>query len=123
MSHELWYTSAVRGLLPGSNGFCTVKATRGIPVVLRETLESISTYRHVFPPNHRRAAQNPVAFSHLCLHSGERQWQVISRTSTTGLDHTQRSNSFSHHVALEPDELPSGSPAWLLGQAGFIEVA
>ena len=39
MSHELCFTSAPRGLRPGSNGYCTVVASRGLPFELVERLE------------------------------------------------------------------------------------
>ena len=39
MSHELFYTSARRGLKPGSQGFCTVGQTRNLPAALAEQLE------------------------------------------------------------------------------------
>ena len=45
MSHELFYTSAPRGLRRGSNGYCTVAATRGLPPLLGQQLERLSDYR------------------------------------------------------------------------------
>ena len=65
MSQELIYTSAPRGLKPGSQGFCTVVSTQGISASLVQRLEALSGYRHVFPPQDPNARLNPVLFSHL----------------------------------------------------------
>jgi hypothetical protein len=123
MSHELFYTSAPRGLQPGSNGFCTVAETRGLSPLLRERLEDLSGYRPLFPPNDPRAVQNPVASSHLKLTVSGKTLSVLSRVCASGLDHTGRSNKFAHHVVLEGREQPAGGPAWLLEQPGFVEAA
>jgi hypothetical protein len=121
MSHELFYTSAPKGLQPGSRGFCTVAATRGIPAALVEKLEALSGYRPLFPPHDADAALNPVVHAHLRINAGGKSYSVLSRICAAGLDYTDRANKFAHHVALEPNELPPGGPAWLLGQSGFME--
>ena len=50
MSQELIYTSAPRGLRPGSRGFCTVMRTEGLPEPVVNRLEALSGYRHAFAP-------------------------------------------------------------------------
>ena len=45
---ELFYTSAPRGLRPGSSGFCTVSMTSGMPPTLISRLESLSSYQPIF---------------------------------------------------------------------------
>jgi hypothetical protein len=50
MSQELIYTSAPRGLKPGTRGFCTVVSTQQMSQPLAERLESLSGYRHVYAP-------------------------------------------------------------------------
>lgn len=123
MIHELWYTSAPRGLYPGSRGFCTVKATRGIPVQLREVLEMLSSYEHHYPPNDPNAKSNPINFSHVIIQAGGRPWHVLSRIQDAGVDHTKRSNFFAHHIAIDSSTANSAGPAWLLRQPGFLESA
>ncbi|HEY7157823.1 MAG TPA: hypothetical protein VH575_27950 [Gemmataceae bacterium] len=120
MSHELFYTSARRGLKPGSQGFCTVAQTRNLPAALAEWLEALSGYRPALPPHDSRTALNPVIQAHYRLLLGGRQAEVLSYVSAAGLDYTQRHNKFAHHVVLEAAELPAGGPAWLLQQPGFM---
>lgn len=121
MSHELFYTSAPKGLRPGSRGFCTVASTEGLPAHLAEQIESLSAYRPLFPPLDARGKLNPIVYSHLRLTAGSKTYHVLSRIGPAGLDYSQRSNKFAHHVILEPGELPAGGPAWLLAQPGFLE--
>lgn len=70
MTQELIYTSAPRGLRPGTQGFCTVVSTQGMPVNLAMQLESLSGYRHLYPPGSPQESQNPVTWSHLRLRVG-----------------------------------------------------
>jgi hypothetical protein len=121
MRHALFYTSAPKGLQPGSRGFCAVASTEGLPGHLAEKVESLSAYRPLYPPLDPRAHLNPVVHSHLRVTVGGKTYSVLSRISPSGLDYSQRSNKFAHHVILEPGELPPGGPAWLLAQPGFLE--
>src|SRR5438094_8638102 len=114
MSHELMYTSAPKGLFPGARGFCTVAATRGLAPPLVEKLEALSGYRPLFPPLDTRAPLNPVAYSHFRVTVGGRSYSVLSRVCAAGLDYSERTNTFAHHVILDGEELPRGGPAWLL---------
>lgn len=123
MSHELFYTSAPRGLQPGSRGFCTVAMTQGLPGPVLEKLEQLSGYRALFPPHDPKAALNPVAHAHVRLTVGGRTIRVLSRVCAAGLDYTQRTNTFAHHVVLEPADLPPAGPAWLAARSGFLEAA
>jgi hypothetical protein len=119
MRHELWYTSAPRGLDLGRSGFCTVKVTRGMPTVLRELLERMSEYRHVFPPGHKRAGENPVVVSCVGATIGGTKWRIISRICDAGADHTNRTNFFAHHIAYDAAEGPR-DPAWLASQPNIF---
>ena len=105
MSQELIYTSAPRGLKPGSQGFCTVVSTTGIATSLIQRLEALSGYRHVYSPQDPNARLNPVLCSHLLLDVGGRPYHVLSRICDAGLDYTQRNNKFAHHVVLDRSEL------------------
>jgi hypothetical protein len=120
VSQELVYTSAPRGLAPGSHGFCTVASTRGMVASLAQQLEALSGYRQIYSPQDSRASLNPVAFSHLVLTIAGRRCHVLSRVCDAGLDYTQRTNKFAHHVVLDPAEVPPAGPAWLLAAPGFM---
>ena len=123
MSEELLYTSAPQGLQPGSRGFCTVVRTGGLPKLLGERLESLSGYRHAFPPHSTEASRNPVNFSHLILTLSGRRYHVLSRIADAGLDYTGRSNKLAHHVALDSDELVPAGPAGVLAADRFCETS
>ena len=121
MSQEFYYTSAPRGLLPGTQGFCIVAATKGMSSALMEKLEALTGYKPLFPPNDPKASLNPVAYLHLVLTSGGERLHVVGRVGASGLDYTGRTNKFAHLVVLAEDELPSAGPAWLLQQPGFLK--
>lgn len=120
MNYELWYTSAPRGLFPGSSGFCTVKSTRGMPVAVRELLESMCHYRHLYPPHHEASSRNPVNFSSVAASIGGKRWYVVSRIQAAGLDHTKRSNFFAHHVAIEAGTARQTCPTKILSYPGLL---
>lgn len=120
MSVELLYTSAEQGLKQGSRGFCTVISTAGMPLNLANRLESLSGYRHIYPPNSEESGRNPVAYSHLRLSVGGRVVSVISRVADYGLDYSQRTNKIAHHVVLDSSELSKAGPAWLMEQPGVF---
>ena len=120
MSHELVYTSAPRGLKPGSRGFCTVLSTQGMPAPLAATLESLSGYRPLFTPADTRAADNPVVWSYLKVSAVGRTIPLLSRIADCGLDYSQRANKLAHHIALDSNELLSGGPANLLRSPGLL---
>lgn len=120
MTQEIIYTSAPSGLKPGSRGFCTVVATRGLAKPLADQLEDLSGYRHIFVSNDANSALNPIVFSHLKLSIAGRTYHVLSRISDAGLDYTQRTNKLAHHVAMEPRELTPAGPAALLSAPAFM---
>lgn len=120
---ELLYTSAQRGLKPGSRGFCTVLSTQGMVAPLAEALEGLSGYRPVFPTGDANAAKNPVVYSHFKLQSAGKSWHVLSRVSDYGLDYSQRTNKLAHHLVLGAHELPPAGPASLMRKAGVMRQA
>ena len=65
MIQELIYTSAKSGLKPGSRGYCTVASSAGMSKPMSEKLESLSGYRHLFPPGTIQADNNPIAYSYV----------------------------------------------------------
>ncbi len=120
MSQELLYTSAPRGLKPGSRGFCTVLSTQGMAAPLTTALEGLSGYRPVYPTGDDHADRNPVVYSHLKLQSSGRAVNVLSRIADFGLDYSQRANKLAHHVVLDRTELLPGGPANLLSMRDFM---
>ncbi len=120
MIQELLYTSAPRGLKPGSRGFCTVLCTSGIPAPVATALESLSGYRPVFSPGDPQAELNPVVYSHLRLPLAGRRCDVISRVADYGLDYSQRTNKIAHHLVVDADNRPDAGPAWLMRQPGVM---
>jgi hypothetical protein len=123
MSLELHYTSAPRGLKPGSRGFGTVAATANLPETLADRLEGLSAYQAVYAPGDPSAALNPIAYVHIRLTVGGQVHDVVSRIGPAGLDYSGRPNKYAHHVVLGPEERPEGGPAWLLSQPGFLREA
>ncbi|QGQ25818.1 hypothetical protein F1728_25480 [Gimesia benthica] len=119
MSQEIVYTSAPKGLKPGSRGFCTVIATQGMARNLAERLESLSGYRHAFAVHDENAHLNPVNYSHLKITVGGQEYSVLSRICDAGQDYTGRTNKLAHHVALTRSERSPAGPAHQLQQPGF----
>lgn len=121
MAEELFYTSAARGLRPGTRGFSTVAYTRGMPPTLIRLLESLSAYKGAYAVHDPRAAANPVAYSHYRYTLVGRTVHILSRVGDSGADHTNRSNKIAHHVVVSQRERPDAGPAWLARQEGFLE--
>jgi len=119
MAEELIYTSARRGLRPGTRGYCTVAYTRGMKPETVRVLESLSAYK---APNTRTAAP-PVGFSHHRVPLGGFGVSILSRVGPAAADHTNRDNKIAHHVMLDAAERPEAGPAWLCRQPGFFTTA
>ncbi len=120
MAYELIYTSAERGLRPGTRGFCTVAHTRGIAPVMVQILEAMSTYKSLYGVHEEQDADNPVAFSHYRSSLLGREASVLSRICPSQADHTGRSNKLAHHILLSAREYPDGGPVWLCRQEDFF---
>lgn len=120
MSQELIYTSVPQGLKPGSKGFCTVAMTAGMPAALVERLESLSGYRAVFPLGDPNSTKNPVTYAHWRVSAAGKTQSVLSRVAFAGVDYSQRSNKFAHHLVLDSAEETVAGPAWLLTQPGLM---
>ncbi len=120
MSQELHYTSAPRGLRPGSRGFGMVAATVGLSDSMADRLEALSAYRSVYPPGDPSERLNPIAYHHVRLSIGGMIHDVLSRIGPAGLDYSGRPNKYAHHVVLDPDEHPEAGPAWLLARPEFL---
>ncbi|MDO5580026.1 MAG: hypothetical protein Q4G69_02730 [Planctomycetia bacterium] len=114
MPKELVYTSSIQGLKQGSRGFCTVAMSPALPPNLIVMLESLSGYRHLYPPNTPEAARNPVVFSHLSFTLTEKEYHVFSRVADAGLDYSGRTNKIADHLVFDAAELPQYDPVSLL---------
>jgi hypothetical protein len=123
MALELIYTSAERGLRPGTRGYCTVAYTRGMLPQMIQLLEGLSAYKVIFPLHHPREVENPVSISHYRPTMAGRNASILSRVAPAQPEHTQRSNKFAHHVVLREAECPLAGPAWTASQPGFFREA
>ncbi|MBQ1454321.1 MAG: hypothetical protein IIZ25_00545, partial [Thermoguttaceae bacterium] len=122
MALELIYTSAEAGIRPGTHGFCTVAASRELPAPLASTLESLSGYRHLFPPKTPNARFNPVVCSHLTLPFNGKPIHIVSRIADAGLDYTDRTNKIAHHLVLQRGDFVEAGAAALFGMPNlFVE--
>lgn len=120
MTQEILYTSAPKGLKPGSRGFCTVVSSEGMARNLAERLEALSGYRHAFGVHDENRNQNPVNWSHTAMRIGGQEWHVLSRIADAGQDYSGRTNKLAHHIALDRNERPAGGPARILQTSGVI---
>ncbi len=120
MASELIYTSAERGVRPGTRGYCTVAHTRGIAPAILQILEALSTYKSLYGVHEELRADNPVSFSHYSSTLLGRSVSVLSRVSPIQADHTGRSNKLAHHILLHAREYPAGGPLWLSRQPEFF---
>ncbi|MCL2743006.1 MAG: hypothetical protein FWE67_04065 [Planctomycetaceae bacterium] len=119
MTHELILTSVANGLEKDSRGFCVVACDNNIPASLVKRLNTISSYRHLFPPDSLEAKHLPIAYSHYIVHALDTTWSVLSRVAPLGWDFEHNPNHLAHHIALTEHEYCTEGPAWLLGLAGF----
>jgi hypothetical protein len=114
MALELVYTSAERGLRPGTSGFCTVAMTRGLPPALVPRLEALGGYR----PG--PTGDGPVAFSFWRVETAAGIAHVLSVVGPAPPDHTARTNKIAAYAVLGPEELSAAGPAWMIAQGGFL---
>jgi hypothetical protein len=119
--YELCYTSAPRGIRPGSSGYTTVAHTRELPPALLQRLESLSTFDHV-EKNAAAYAKNPINHAHLTFGSGQQRLHVVSRIAACEPDHSGRTNYLAHHVVVSEAEsrgLPAGPAAFAADSSLF----
>jgi len=114
MSKQLIYTSAPRGLKPGSSGFCTVAADGGMSQTLMTKLELLSGYEFRYNLSDPNAERNPINFCHTRITLGGRAASVLSRVGFCGSDYSSRTNKIAHHFLLEQGERLPGGPAWMM---------
>lgn len=120
MARELVYTSAHRGLKPGTRGFCTVAHTNGMRTPLIRLLESLSAYKSPFAGQHVGDMDHPTAISHHRGFVSGESFSILSRVGYAGRDFTNRDNKLAYHLVLDPRERPPAGPAWLARQDGVL---
>ncbi|WP_220498209.1 hypothetical protein [Stieleria mannarensis] len=113
-SSELVYTSAPRGLRPGSRGFCTVAMSESMPAGLIGPLESLSAYH---PADTQ--GPSPINYMHVQIKVAGRPVNVLSRIAESPPDYTGRTNKIAHHVIVAAADRAVGGPAAVLRQPGF----
>jgi len=114
MAQELLFTSAPKGLKPGSSGPCVVQMSDSMPPLLMQRLEAISVHRVVGD------GQEPIpALSHVLVDMNGMRRHVVSRVAHAGTDHAGRPNRLAHHLVLHGEELGLAGPAWLVQQPMF----
>lgn len=121
MSFELIFTSAPKGLKPGSRGFTSVAFTEGMPANYVQICESLSGYVHRYELSDQNYEQNPIAYSHLVGNLGGRTFSILSRVAAYGADYTGRTNKLAHHLMIGFEERVAGGPAHAMKNgAAFI---
>lgn len=119
MIQELIYTSAHRGLKPGTRGFCTVAHTRGMTSAMIRLLESLSAWRGTTPNRARNQPGQNAIFSQYRAQLQHQKFDILSRIDIIGGEHTNRDNKLAHHIVLDYQSRPPVNPAQVLGQPIF----
>ena len=120
MANKLVYTSAPKGLMPGTFGFCTVAATRGMTKTVVDALEGLAGYRRVYETTDG-ARLNPVAFSHLIVDSPRGRLRVLARIADALPDYSGRTNHIASFLQLGDAETHESGPAELFYTPGLFE--
>ncbi len=120
MTQQLVFTSAPKGLAPGSRGFTTVACSRALSPQAVNRLESLSAYKPAFDIGHPQHKLNPIGVAYRLVKLAGIEKRVLSRSTAHGTDYSGRSNTFSHHLILEGVELSPAGPAWLCAQPGVF---
>ncbi len=113
-TQELIYTSARKGVKPGTRGFCTVAHTRGMNPAAIRLLESLSAYRGMVGKS-----PQPAAISHLRAQLQGDTLSILSRVAPCRGEHTNRDNKLAHHLILDREYRPACGPARLAALAIF----
>lgn len=121
MAHQLLYTSAEKGLRPGTRGFCTVAYTKGLAPAHIQLLEALSGYKGLQGTD--SDSTSPVAFCHYQSNLLGRDFSILSRLAAIPPDHTGRSNKLAHHYLIHKRERPANGPAWLSLQPEFFQTS
>jgi len=81
---------------------------------MAQRLESLGGYRSIFEVGSPNAGRNPPALAHWRVPIGGQIHNVLSSVCFAGADYQGRFNKLAHHVVVEPHELTSAGPAWIM---------
>lgn len=113
MIQELIYTSARRGLKPGTRGFCTVAHTAGMSPGVIRMLESLSAWPET--AGKRIFGDQPAqpTISHCRFQWGGDFFTVLTKIQAVTSEPSRRDNKLVHHLVFPPTDRPSCGPARL----------
>ena len=101
MPQQLIYTSALRGIVAGQSGYCTVARSVAMREALMLQLEKFCYYQHLS----LSGGQERPIFSCRVVDIRGTRFHVLSRIQDAGLDFTGRTNFIAHHLAFTPEEI------------------
>jgi hypothetical protein len=101
MPQQLIYTSALRGIVAGQSGYCTVARSVAMREALILQLEKFCYYQHLS----LSGGQERPIFSCRVVDIRGTRFHVLSRIQDAGLDFTGRTNFIAHHLAFTPEEI------------------
>ncbi len=119
MIQELIYTSAVKGVRPGSSGYCTVAHTRGMNPAMIRMLESLSAYSGNNNGSLRTADAPTAIISHWRVITGHETVSILSSVTAVEGEHTGRDNKLAHHFVFSAGDRPMCGPAKIAEQSIF----
>jgi hypothetical protein len=111
MAFELIHTSVPKGLRPGSQGYCTVAYTKGMPANYVELGEELSQYAAYYRVTDPKYLLSPVAYSYCRALLGGSEMAVLSRTTCHSPDYSGRTNYLAHHWLLDLGDDDAAPPA------------
>jgi hypothetical protein len=132
MAKQSVFTSAPRGVFPGTSGYCTVLTTEGLSRAMVEFMEKMSAYRinDSLPDGTRMAptkdnyekllAINPPNFAFVTFNYRGQDVKVLLKTFLAGFDSTGRLRKLSHFLVLDGVDFCPAGPAWLGIQNGIF---
>lgn len=125
MAKQLLFTSAPKGVWPGTSGYCTVMCSESLPRAVAEHMEKLSVFRILDSENgspiplveqnySKLKSINPNNLAHLTFRFRGKETNVILRTSLAGFDYSGRLRKLSHMFLIDESEKVSTDPASLL---------
>ena len=107
MAYQLIYTSYPKSLIVGRTGFSVVARSKAMSERLASAVERCSIFD----------IGTGEIFSHKILSLSGEVWHVLTRTTDSGVDYTNRNNYISHHLVISNSEIQNlPNPAEILLQ-------
>lgn len=119
MAKEFIYTSAPRGVRPGSSGYCGVVSTQGLTPEDEELFGRLSEFN--LSASGQAESQSPNV-SHVRVRRAQSSSSVLFRTCAAGLDYSNRLRKLSHFYLLDDRDLESAEagPGWLASHTNLF---